>query len=360
MTDRDANCESGGRRIVGHCRRAFTLVELLVVIAIIGALIALLLPAVQGAREAGRRAQCANNQRQLGLAALNYEQSHARLPAAGEFGPFSEAVHFLPGVNHFSVDVRSGPNRSWVVNLLPYLEQQSLYAQFDRAKHVAENLSRPQLQQPSSLLCPSDDAYGRVYQAGDASADAATPFAKGNYAAFTSPFHTNDVDTLGAMRLYGQELREVTDGTSYTALISEVRTRDHEKDQRGVWALPWSGASLLAFDAHPSWFPVRPTDHGKSRDLFDFTDASLGATQPPNGKNPDVLYDCPDLAGEQVEKMPCTNNSLYMSAAPRSSHLGGVNSVFLDGSVHFLPDGIDEATMAYLVATIDGRSVAAP
>lgn len=360
MTEHHAKCESGGCRVVGGRRRAFTLVELLVVIAIIGALIALLLPAVQAAREAGRRAQCANNQRQLGLAVLNYEQSHGRLPAAGEFGPFSDAVRYIPGVNHMCVDVRSGPNRSWIVSLLPYVEQQSLYAQFDRSKHVMENLSRPQLQQPQSLLCPSDDAYGRIYQASNVSADATTPFAKGNYAAFTSPFHTNDVDTLGAMRLYGQELREVTDGTSFTVLISEVRTRDHEKDQRGAWALPWSGSTLLAFDAHPTWFPVPQSKLGNPRDYFDFSEASLGATQPPNGKNADVLYDCPDLAGEQVEKMPCTVNALYMSAAPRSNHLGGVNTVFLDGSVHFLSDDIDEATMAYLIATIDGRSVSAP
>lgn len=360
MTERYCKRESFACRVSDRGRRAFTLVELLVVIAIIGALVALLLPAVQSAREAGRRAQCANNQRQLGLAVLNYEQSQGRLPAAGEFGPFSEAVRYSTSVSHFFVDVRSGSNRSWVVNLLPYIEQQSLFSQFDRSKHVTENLSRPQLQQPPSLLCPSDDAYGRIYQASDVSTGAITPFAKANYAAFTSPFHTNDVDTLGAMRLYGQELREVTDGTSSTALISEVRTRDHEDDQRGAWALPWSGATLLAFDAHPGWYPVRQTKLDDPRDMFEFTDSSLGATQPPNGKNPDVLYNCPDLAGEQVEKMPCTVNPLYMSAAPRSNHLGGVNSVFLDGSVHFLSDDIDEATMAYLVATIDGRSVSAP
>ena len=137
-----------------------------------------------------------------------------------------------------------------------------------------------------------------------------------------------------------------------------MRTRDDEKDQRGAWALPWSGSTLLAFDAHPAWYPVSQSELGDPRDYFDFSEGSLGATQPPNGKNPDVLYDCPDLAGEQIEKMPCTVNAHYMSAAPRSNHMGGVNSAFLDGSVHFLSDDIDEATMAYLIATIDGRSVA--
>lgn len=338
----------------------FSLVELLVVIAIIGALIALLLPAVQSARESARRAQCANNQKQMGLAVLNYEQSHARLPSAGEFGPYSEAVKFIPNVYHFVVDVKSGPNRSWLVNILPYMEQQALFNQFDRAKHVADNPSRPQLQQPASMLCPSDDAYGRIYQATHVAGTEPVPFAKGNYAAFTTPFHTNDVDTLGAMRLYGQELRQVTDGTSCTALLSEVRTRDHENDQRGVWALPWSGATLLAFDAHPAWYPITASQMENSRDYFDFEAESLGATQPPNGKNPDVLYECPDLPGEQLEKMPCIKDSRYMSAAPRSNHPGGVNSVYLDGSVHFLADGIDEPTMAYLITTMDGHTVESP
>ena len=340
--------------------RGFSLVELLVVIAIIGALIALLLPAVQAAREAGRRAQCMNNLRQFGLATLNYEDAHSRLPSAGEFGPINEAVKYSTGTYHFTIDMRSGPNRSWIVNLLPYLEQQSLFAQFDRSKHVSENPTRPQLQQPPGLLCPSDDAYGRIYQASHVPGSNPVPFAKGNYAAFVSPFHTNDIDTIGAIRPYGQELRQVIDGTSQTVMMSEVRTRDHEDDQRGAWALPWSGATLIAFDAHPSWYPVSILDFEKSRDMFSFEEASLGATQPPNGKNPDVLYACPDLAGEQIEKMPCTNNPYYMSAAPRSNHLGGVNSVFLDGSVHFLADGIDEPTMAYLITTIDGRTVEVP
>lgn len=360
MTTTFDQCESRGSRVASHLRRAFTLVELLVVIAIIGALIALLLPAVQAAREAGRRAQCMNNQRQLGLATLNYEEARSMLPAAGEFGPLKDAVKYSPGTLHITLDVRSGPNRSWIVNLLPYMEQQSLFAEFDRAKRVDENPSRPQLQQPAGLLCPSDNAYGRTYLASIVPGSQPVPFAKGNYAAFTSPFHTNDLDTVGAIRLYGQELRQVVDGTSQTVMMSEVRTRDHQNDQRGVWALPWSGATLLAFDAHPSWYPVMSMDVAKSRDMFSFENANLGATQPPNGKNPDVLYACPDLAGEQIEKMPCTNNALYMSAAPRSNHIGGVTSVFLDGSVHFLSDDIDEATMAYLVTTIDGRSVEAP
>jgi prepilin-type processing-associated H-X9-DG protein len=93
---------------------------------------------------------------------------------------------------------------------------------------------------------------------------------------------------------------------------------------------------------------------------FDFSGYSLGQTQVPNAKTPDVLYECPDLAGEQIERMPCTNHRGYISAAPRSSHAEGVNAVYLDGSVHFLPNDIDEHVMAYLIATTDGQVAETP
>src|SRR6188474_2683919 len=90
-------------------RRAFTLVELLVVIAIIGVLVALLLPAVQAAREAARRMSCSNNLKQLSLALHNYEDTHKTLPPAG-------------------IDSNQ---MSWTVLLLPYMEQKPLYDQFN-------------------------------------------------------------------------------------------------------------------------------------------------------------------------------------------------------------------------------------
>src|SRR6188508_1512552 len=92
--------------------RGFTLVELLVVIAIIGILVALLLPAVQAAREAGRRAQCANNLKQIGLGLLNYEQQQKSFPPGG---------------------LRSGIyGHSWWVRVMPYLEETAVDARFDR------------------------------------------------------------------------------------------------------------------------------------------------------------------------------------------------------------------------------------
>lgn len=102
-----------GRHVLCRQRAAFTLVELLVVITIIGILIALLLPAVQAAREAARRSQCINNLKQIGLAMHNYEQVHRRLPLCNAYR--TPRMH-----------------RSWMVGILPYLESGTIYNQMDQ------------------------------------------------------------------------------------------------------------------------------------------------------------------------------------------------------------------------------------
>jgi prepilin-type N-terminal cleavage/methylation domain-containing protein len=346
------------RSLASRTRRSpgFSLVELLVVIAIVGVLVSLLLPAVQAAREAARRAQCMSSVRQVAIATLNYEQANGALPAAGKFGPIETAYVFNPLTAHLRIDLKSGVNTSWIVAILPQLEQQSLYERFDAHTHVGANQSRPQVSQPAALLCPSDDSLGRMYLLRAGSGDPGIPFGKANYAGFVSPFHIDDRDTHGAFAHYGQPLRRIIDGASNTLAIAEVRTRHHEYDQRGAWALPWSGATLLSFDAHPAWYPLTSEDEVPT-DGFEFGESSRGFTQPPNSRQPDVLYECPDLAGEQLDRMPCTNNMYYTSAAPRSSHPQGAVAARLDGSVQFLPDSIDEAVMAYLIAIDDQHPV---
>jgi type II secretory pathway pseudopilin PulG len=329
---------------------------LLVVIAIVGALVSLLLPAVQAAREAARRTQCMSSVRQIALATLNYEATNGALPAAGKFGPIETAFVYSSIAGHVRIDLKSGVNTSWIVAILPHLEQQSLYARFDTRTHVAANHSGPQVSQPAALLCPSDDSFGRMYLLRAGSGDTGVTFGKANYAGFVSPFHIDDRDTRGAFAHYGQPLRRIVDGASNTLAVAEVRTRDHELDQRGAWALPWSGATLLSFDAHPAWYPLTSADQVPP-DNFEFGESSRGFTQPPNSRQPDVLYECPDLAGEQLDRMPCTNNTGYTSAAPRSNHPQGAAAARLDGSVQFLPDSIDEAVMAYLIAIDDEHSI---
>ena len=102
-----------------QCRRAFTLVELLVVIAIIGILVALLLPAIQAAREAARRIQCQNHLKNLTLAVLNYENQKKALPPANKAPlDMGERVSREP----------TNPTLSWVVEILPFIEEQALFA----------------------------------------------------------------------------------------------------------------------------------------------------------------------------------------------------------------------------------------
>src|SRR6187397_1212436 len=110
-------------------RRGFTLVELLVVIAIIGVLIALLLPAVQAAREAARRAHCINNLKQLGLALQNYESALGVFPPAYVGDP--KAVGSAFGVSYPDQNVNTLPGFAWGTLILPFMEQAPLYASFN-------------------------------------------------------------------------------------------------------------------------------------------------------------------------------------------------------------------------------------
>ena len=337
----------------------FTLVELLVVIAIIGVLVQLLLPAIQAAREAARRTQCTNNLKQLALGVLDFEHGEHTLPPAGAFPPSETAVHF--SWSYKRIDMRQGKLHSWIVRVLPYIEQQPLYRQFDLSKHVAANATNPQAAQPASLLCPSDQALGLMYQYDDPPYDGApVQFGKANYAAFSSPFHIDGFDYRGAIWLYGVKLKDIVDGTSDTLMLSEVRTRDEPADQRGAWALPWSGATLLSMDMHYPRFgeddenDVTPTGY-----VFD--EDSFGVTQSPNSRMDDVLYDCPDEAAAQLDGMGCnTSFEGYISAAPRSHHPGGVHVAYVDGHVAFLPNSVDEVTMAYQMAIDDEELHDAP
>lgn len=130
------------------CKPGFTLVELLVVIAIIGILVALLLPAVQAAREAARRAQCTNNSKQIGIALHNYHDTNGKLPYAS----------VLPGdPNIPSGAGHSITSRTWVYSILPYMEQQALYDMFDTNFDFGARANIPATQVVvPGLICPSD------------------------------------------------------------------------------------------------------------------------------------------------------------------------------------------------------------
>ena len=206
----------------------------------------MLLPAIQQAREAARRTQCINNIKQLSIATHNYTNNHKKLPPSGVV-----AEIFQPyGDRQYPVfDQRSGKMFSWAVLLLPYLEETALYDQFDQTKTVLNQTANPQQQIIQSLLCPSDAARGRFYS--DSPFTSVKRFAKGNYAAYCSPMHS-DLQLIypGALISTGQKLGRIRDGLSKTVVFSEVRTLDDQRDERGAWALPWNAATLLSLDSH--------------------------------------------------------------------------------------------------------------
>jgi prepilin-type N-terminal cleavage/methylation domain-containing protein/prepilin-type processing-associated H-X9-DG protein len=343
-----------------RARSAFSLVELLVVIAIMGVLISLLLPAVQAARESARRVQCVNNLRQIGIASQNYEAAHKLLPPSTSFTPIEKTFQ---QTTYPVVDHQSSVRFNWAILLLPFLEQQQLFDQFDFAKTLFEQPNEPQAQFVSALQCPSDQAYLRYF--GDELVTYGKQFAKGNYAAYVSPYHIDQqLVHPGAIIATGQPLSQIEDGTSHTIAFSEVRTLDSLSDERGAWALAWAGASILSFDMHqlcPSGGSICPDVR-----TFLANPISLGHTQIPNSQNPiyDTLLICDEQTKLQadLEAMPCGKwigkfgTAGFYSASPRSLHAGGVNIAYVDGHTEFITDEVDEIAFAYLVSINDGQT----
>ena len=343
----------GPRRRAGR-KSAFTLIELLVVIAIIGILIALLLPAVQDAREVARRMRCTNNLKQLSLAVHNYHDHHEIFPPGMQY-PAGEPVRTSPNF---------GPN--WVILVLPFLEQQGLYDRFDRTKAISHLLNLPaRSSEMSVMLCPTDvGSEGRF----DGTRYGEGPsWARGNYAANAGSGYLLEGNRWDAtwgpaspgwkdLRLRGImgpnasiRIADITDGTSNTLLLGEVRVGVNRYDRRGTWAMGTAGAScLFAFGFHQ--------------------DAMC-----PNACNPnsdDILGCCylegtdPGIDQLQAECMTCHCGSNNAQATVRSKHLNGAFTAFADGSVHFISDYINcsggsAAIWSRLIASADGLPISA-
>jgi len=182
-----------------NAQPAFTLIELLAVIAIIGVLIALLLPAVQAAREAARRLQCSSHLTQLGLAARQYEQAHGVLPmgTTNATGPIR--------------NVPIGDHIGWIPRILPYMEQVPLYERIDFSKGVYDPANQPvwASRKPPILSCPScGGAYGSIHP---------------SYMACSGGEETPiDTDNRGVFFLNSRlRSRDIPDGTSNTIWIGE-------------------------------------------------------------------------------------------------------------------------------------------
>jgi prepilin-type processing-associated H-X9-DG protein len=309
---------------------AFTLVEILVVIAIIGTLVALLLPAVQAAREAARRAECQNNLKQIGLAANEHHDTYGVYPPGWVQGTLADPVTVPQG------KIVEGGHGVFPF-LLPFLEQQALanIYRWDKRSQGPDN-QKVATVQLKSLQCPSAVPDRWVTAAEDPS-----NYSYGGSGACTDYAGVRDVDThlvdLGLVDRpakyegvltssvvtahYLTRLADITDGTSQTLLVTECAGRP-ELMQAGepvadIYAPGgvWVGGTLILFQ-------------GSTPD---------GTTRPgPCAVN-------------------CTNKQEVYSFHP-----GGVNAVFADGALHFLQADIDIRIFARLVTRAGDEVVESP
>ncbi len=250
--------------------------------------------------------------------------------------------------------VNGGPTMSWIVLCLPFIEEQAIFDQFDLTKPLVSQVDQPQALQIGSLICPSDLAKGPAYDGSRLLNGDGKQFAKGNYAAYISPVHLNMQrqwpGALGGFRpgqLVGQRASRVRDGFSKTMLATEVRTLDRAWDNRGVWAGPWPGSSLLSLD----WHPVNNRSN-----VYVPIPNYLNAQLPNHLRTGilDQLFACNEPRYARSQRMPC-GPMTYVSAAPRSNHPGGVVAVALDCHAGFVRNEIDSYVYSYLIATNDGQ-----
>ncbi|MDY0169153.1 MAG: DUF1559 domain-containing protein [Thermoguttaceae bacterium] len=286
---------------------AFTLVELLVVIAIIGILIALLLPAVQAAREAARRMQCSNHLKQIALALHNYHSAHNAFP----YGTLDEAT----STYHRRC--------TWFQQSWPFLELQTAYDQYAAWDGAWVMDTPPSLKDmvPSMFVCPSDPMApgfggGGGYRSGGYGF-------QGNYVGCAGndyikinrpPYPDYALHKLNGMFWANSAVRfrDVLDGTSKTLLISEVKVRKPRSNGWGEGGGYWGGGQHSSF--------------------------GFSTMEPPNANVPDRVWLCNDTTSPECVTVSDDINKLNVA---RSKHPGGVQAAMADGSVHFFSESIN-------------------
>ena len=332
-------------------KSGFTLVELLVVIAIIGVLVALLLPAVQSAREAARRMTCTNQLKQIGIALHNHADVRGHLPPGG--------------VNTGGNGTACGTN--WAIEILPYMEQQSLYQQY-RQNLFNENVAQEPVIQArvKSYECPADTLNGKLNQP-QSGPGSGRRYRHGSYRAnsgrsdisvqhgrwdtfepefwgggrhrkeYMGPLHATGLPYNGltfadtvrqgvSLSWLGGPVRmaEITDGTSNTLMVGELTFNDkvvNEGERRSTfWAYTYASYNQSSVTV-------------ESRTLTNNL-AKCRAT--------------PGLQGDQLCK-----------AAFGSNHTNGLNFVFCDGSVKFVSYNVDINLLANTATIQGGESLTA-
>lgn len=320
-------------------RKGFTLIELLVVIAIIAILIGLLLPAIQKVREAAAKSSCQNNLKQLGLACHNFENQYQKLPEGAQYP--KNVVYDIADANQ-----NFGPN--WVVLILPYIEQTALYNSANIGDYRATNGTSTAWRAVrdkliKTMLCPTDTSPGACTRNGG-------NWERGNYACNGGPvyWHTGHVggnpggSTSGDYGVPGGSVMtanfgskmtgDITDGTSTTIMLGEVRIGASVNDRRGSWAMA-PGSTVLSGGA---WGDCSGPNDGTSYKYQYCDDIQDGVDEPKVG-------------------MGSWASCLNWQVQARSKHPMGVNVAFCDASVRFIRENVDRRVWWLMLARNDGQ-----
>jgi len=347
-------------RLSSAKRRGFTLVELLVVIAIIGILVALLLPAIQAAREAARRSQCTNKMKQLGLAILNFESARKVLPYANtpNFTPALK-TGACAGVAGTAVAGNGLTHHTLFTYILPYIENQAIYDQIDRTKNWDDDVTNSKgyinlkvtAQDVPDFLCPSAESRPGM---------AATDYnmiSRIDQAEYCSKIDASAVTKRSVDKLLGMltdtqnSIRKVADGMSHTIMLVESAGRPGYFVSGGTQkGMLWEINTNLKKDSEVGSVKNKLTDWqwadgGIAADGSDGLYLVWNRTVNPAAMPTDIATRCPmDSA-----VMNCDNyKGVY------SFHSGGCNVVFGDGSVSLITNSVSSDTFVSLITRAAG------
>jgi prepilin-type N-terminal cleavage/methylation domain-containing protein len=312
-------------------RRGFTLIELLVVIAIIGILIGLLLPAVQKVREAANRIKCQNNLKQIAIALHNYANANGDT--------------FPKGTQNSTLNFGT-PRMSWFPYMLPFMEQDAVYRNFDFSAGTTPSFGTANSATPTSptaavistYVCPSDPGPTQgQYPSGYYSLGNYMPFFGGLDMGSANPAVLTSSQRAAFGFNWGARFADFLDGTSNTMIFGEYLRSTGTisgglgQDQRGMlWQSDESGGGHIY---------TRYT---------------------PNTSNPDIFYPSWWCVDSPQTNLPCTGGSTSgndHTAAARSRHVGGVSVAMGDGSVRFVSQSVDLMGVWRPMATIAGGEV---